>query len=379
MSTPATDAVTPIDAVRRARPSRRKSALVRVNSNQEAPSSDTSSPLRASEQLTPSLTMSVSGDHSTESVGPSASDNQTVCAAALTPSCDEAGLIQHATPVMCASLIAEIRETHRRRQDFHRAEKSLTLQIKAIERRLGAATKGVTPALSLPRDSSNGADQRSRDTHASNVCVDPLGEGHPATETLNCGADASEVSEEVQIASDDHHARDNLAHFATLPLQEARATIKKHRLEVERRCVKLAKELPVYAAFVEPINGFGALGLAQIVGEAGDLANYANPGKLWKRMGLAVFDGKSQRRVSGAAAIEQGYSPVRRAIMFCIGDSLLKKQNAYRDLYLERKAYEQAKVPDGTKMLWHRRAQRYVEKRLLRELWKAWRDAHASN
>ena len=58
-----------------------------------------------------------------------------------------------------------------------------------------------------------------------------------------------------------------------------------------------AKALPV-ASFVEETRGFGYLGLAQIVAEAGDLSNYANPAKLWKRFGLAVIDGRAQRRVA---------------------------------------------------------------------------------
>lgn len=136
--------------------------------------------------------------------------------------------------------------------------------------------------------------------------------------------------------------------------------------------MKLAKQLPVWPWW-KSVNGLGALGLAQIVGESGDLSNYANPGKLWKRLGLAVIDGKSQRRVSGAAALEHGYSPRRRSVMYCIGDSAIKKQSPYRDLYLERKEYEKAKVPDLTPMHHHRRAQRYMEKRILKHLWQRWR------
>jgi hypothetical protein len=46
----------------------------------------------------------------------------------------------------------------------------------------------------------------------------------------------------------------------------------------------------------------------------------------------------------------------------------------YRQLYLARKALEQEKVPEGPRMLWHRRASRYMAKRFLRDLWVAWRD-----
>jgi hypothetical protein len=92
-------------------------------------------------------------------------------------------------------------------------------------------------------------------------------------------------------------------------------------------------------------------------------------------MGVGLVDGQRQRRTTDAdLAVRMGYNAERRSVLYCIGDSLLKKQNPYRELYLQRKAYEQEKAPDGTKMLWHRRAQRYMEKRLLRDLWRAWRD-----
>src|SRR5690606_26062202 len=43
--------------------------------------------------------------------------------------------------------IATLRELHRKRQDFHRSEKSLTLQVKAICRRLCAGDKDEADKL----------------------------------------------------------------------------------------------------------------------------------------------------------------------------------------------------------------------------------------
>ncbi len=153
----------------------------------------------------------------------------------------------------------------------------------------------------------------------------------------------------------------------------------------EKNMIRLAESLPVWAAWAKYIHGFGALGLAIIVGEAGDLSGYATHSKLWKRMGVAVMgpgDGVDDVRQGGlkkgAAAedwIAHGYSRQRRSRLFTIGDSLIKKPNPYRDLYLERKGVERVKLPDASKMHIHRRAQRYMEKRLLRDLWKAWRRA----
>jgi hypothetical protein len=170
--------------------------------------------------------------------------------------------------------------------------------------------------------------------------------------------------------------------------------------EIEKHATKemerLARSLPVWASFGEGTKGFGARSLAVIVGEAGDLSNYPKKGHLWKRMGLAVIDGVRQGGLSkGASAdewIEHGYNRVRRSRMFVIGDALVKQGEVYRQVYLQRKEVEKAnavaagltvcpaaKIPAKRKNEFvsdghiHHRAQRYMEKRLLKDLWQAWR------
>jgi hypothetical protein len=169
----------------------------------------------------------------------------------------------------------------------------------------------------------------------------------------------------------------------------------------EKAMAKLAAEMPV-ASWALPIRGFGPVSLAIIVAEAGDLANYANPGKLWKRMGLAPISkgdktlaGATWRRGGLTAAdwTDAGYSMKRRSLMWNIGDALIKGNGdgPYRTLYLARKQFEREKaeaaglivapsasIPKKDAHLYmsdghiHRRAQRYMEKRLLRDLWNAW-------
>lgn len=143
----------------------------------------------------------------------------------------------------------------------------------------------------------------------------------------------------------------------------------------------LATGLPAWNAFGKEIRGFGPASLAVICGEAGDLVKYSTISKLWKRMGLAVFDGVRQgglAKGAGAEAwIEHGYSPIRRSRMWNIGDTLIKgnRTGVYRTVYLERKAFELARDPAMKPIKAHRRAQRYMEKRLLKHLWQAWRRA----
>lgn len=225
--------------------------------------------------------------------------------------------------------IAELRETHRMHQQLLRACVRLDLQIKAIERRVTGPTMRNTPTI----EGLSADQRRGRET--------------------------------------DRGAYSFVAELATIPLQDARESIRVHERKLRRRIAKLGAALPVYP-FASTVPGLGAFSLAQLVAEAGDLSAYRSPPALWKRMGLAVIDGSAQKRVAGAAAHAQGYSPIRRSIMYVIGESLIKKQNQYRQLYLERKIIEAGKAPELTKMHLHLRAHRYMEKRLLRDLWRQW-------
>jgi hypothetical protein len=116
----------------------------------------------------------------------------------------------------------------------------------------------------------------------------------------------------------------------------ARGVWDKHRENVEGGMRAAAKQLPV-GAFVDSVKGFALLGLGVIVGEAGDLSNYATKERLWKRLGLAVIDGFRQgnpggcREPGGPKAkaedwIAHGFSPNRRAEIWAIADSMFRHQ-----------------------------------------------------
>lgn len=266
----------------------------------------------------------------------------------------------HSHDANLSTLCDTLRELHRQRQDLHRAEKSLTLQIKAKCRRL-------------------------------------------------CGGDKAEADKVYKslLNGCDHH----LAVFAlttTTPFINARALLEKERKATEKQMEKAAKKLPGIE-FVKSVSGFGLGSFAAIIGEAGNLSDYSTVAKFWKRMGLAVIKGERQRRVSGADALEHGYSPVRRAVVWVVGESLLKKKNPYYEIYMTRKQYEfdaaikrglipatenaatvkswlEKGLPELTKvsrigdehisvMHINNRAKRYAEKRVLRDLWKNWNSA----
>lgn len=199
---------------------------------------------------------------------------------------------------------------------------------------------------------------------------------------------------------------------------------------IEKEMEKAAKKLPI-AKWQAHYNqrGFGLLSLAIIIGEAGDLSNYDNPGKLWKRMGCAPIESKgkllmpstwrSRKKHNGGLTSaeweEAGYCPRRRSVMYVIGESLLKgngpreateKHKAlpagpYATRYATKKAEAIARNdPDWTPacqtckgsgkgksgaeckkcsgrgymvMRPHLHGMLLASKRLLRELWTEWR------
>lgn len=184
----------------------------------------------------------------------------------------------------------------------------------------------------------------------------------------------------------------------------SRATWDSLKEDREKMLIRLAKMLPAYelcgsSESEHSIAGFGPLGLAQIVGEAGDIANYANPGKLWKRLGLAPYEGLAMsswkrktwrpRDLTSEEWVNNPFRPERYACMMQIAQWLWVAQwtgrkkappdgapdGPYGQLYADRRAHTRETHPDWTPMHSHRDALRYIFKRLTREIWKAWRPA----
>lgn len=156
-----------------------------------------------------------------------------------------------------------------------------------------------------------------------------------------------------------------------------------HRNQTEKQMRKLAKALPIWQ-WVEAVKGFGDLGLAIIIGETGDLSNYATKERVWKRLGLAVIEGERQQRKPGAeAAAAHGYSPARRAEIWTIADSMFKHQWAgakedvaahavgpYGAVYAARKAHTGTR--EWTPKHQDNDARRVMTKALIEDLWRVW-------
>lgn len=283
-------------------------------------------------------------------------------------------------------------ERYRRRTAWHRAEQSLIRQGWAICRRLCDGDKDAATKL-YDKVAAMKPDQVS-----------------DALTGITMGLEEDVVA----------------AIFEVHPLVTARRLIERLREEAEAEYEIMAKKLPI-ARWIEAPEQKGVSygSLAAILGSAGNLHKYVTVQRLWKRMGLAVMPNGRQRQMRDAQlALEHGYSPVRRSVMWNVGTSLLRTQSErhdkeaeketgeivitraagpWRELYDQRKAYETAKNENGDyaeqaamrlreanfakttsaykaysagklpPMHLHARAQRYVEKRFLRELWQEWR------
>jgi hypothetical protein len=155
----------------------------------------------------------------------------------------------------------------------------------------------------------------------------------------------------------------------------------------EKEMEKLAKQLPVFEWQQEPEQrGFGLLSLAKIIGETGDLALYAAPGKLWKRMGCAPFESKGKmlmpatwRRMKPGLSAEEwevcGYNPRRRSIAYLIGEGIVKQNGP--GPYRQRYDYTKARAAEVHGEEWkpmrcHLHGMLLATKLLLKNLWCEW-------
>lgn len=172
---------------------------------------------------------------------------------------------------------------------------------------------------------------------------------------------------------------------------------------LEKKMVDCVKQLPLKAWVEQPEQrGFGLLFLAIVIGETGDLSNYANPAKVWRRLGCAphTFDGKTlmgatwksgkHGKLPSAEWEAFGYSPRRRSIAFLIGEGIVKQNfvrgegdencdetvrplaGPYRARYDATKALAATNHPDWPKLRCHRHGMLLATKLLLKNLWIEW-------
>ena len=137
---------------------------------------------------------------------------------------------------------------------------------------------------------------------------------------------------------------------------------------IERRLKALVHTLPWWS-WAEQERGVAELSFAALIAELGNPTNYANPAKIWKRMGLSVgADGKADKNPLF------GYSGRRRSVGYLIGDGMIKASHPMRvSVYDVRKAYTETNRPDWNKCRRHRDAHRLMIKAWLLRAWQVFR------
>lgn len=309
---------------------------------------------------------------------------------------DEAGQRVAETQRVGAGLIAELIAQHRQHEGIHRAEKSLTLQIKANCRHLCKGDKTAANELYAEIMGTFAAHVRA----AQKVLK---------AEAKKAGLDAVSVFFIRRQLLDNRdfgeimHPLGYLFWGVNLTYLKGRNGFESDRLDIGNRMEEIVAQFPVAEWWCSE-TGRNLLGLAQIIGETGNLWNYDLPGMLWSRLGLWVDDGKAPKRQRG---VDNHYNARRRSVSWRIADSLFKGQSEqvdketgevkreagrYRVLYDKRKIIEiekavaqglkvvpAAKIPKGKGAEYrsdghiHKLSMRYVEKRLLKHLWQIWR------
>lgn len=276
-----------------------------------------------------------------------------------------------------------IKELHRQRQDLLNSENSLNLRVEANYRRFTAfwAQEHNVPAsiCSKPTGMTQQERKRYERTLAGGLTsFETQIQSAPGEQPDDSGEDGQRCPDALTVCA--YLAAIVRAESFSLPIIIARNQLHHERMVREKQLEKRAKQLPVWP-WAESVRGLGALSLAQIIGETGNLSNYANPAKVWKRMGLAVIQGQRQRKTTDKElAIEMGYNPRRRSVIWIVGDNLIRTTNPeYKAFYNAEKERLAEKWPEAPDAHLHKAAHRHMEKRFLVDLWREWNRSESDN
>lgn len=254
--------------------------------------------------------------------------------------------------------ISEIIDNGFQRRNLHKAEKSEVLRMKAICRR--RVSKKILQKYDLYDDFGAKFDEDERIKRKDKS----LAEIRKEAEILYKSATGNNNTDDEFIKETSRQL---------IPYLSAYNLLNNARLDVEKRMVKTVIKLPVYH-WIKSICGLGPLGIACIIAETGDLANYSSVNKLYMRLGLGVINGEGQRRCTGEKALLHRFNPERRATSWTVADSLLRQKgkNIYYDIYANRKEYEKERNPEIANIYAHKRAKRYAEKKMIKDLYRNW-------
>lgn len=325
-----------------------------------------------------------------------------ICAAVQQPewAADHVTLPTYQPTEEITDAVAQIVNLHRRRQSAIRAKTKLILAMKAEVRSLLCRDADFEEDNDSTRTTAFGKKPRKLTKAAQARVDDAIASALDELDSMQKAIAAGEFPEplsEVASTIDEY--------------VQAEKLFDKRSNDLAKLMVKQAKRLPAYK-FAKSVDGLGDVSFATIVGECGDIGTYKSISAVWKRLGLAVINGRRQGNPGeGASAndwVNHGYSKARRSVSWnarqhVIGamakwrpdygadvdddDSLTE----YQRIYAKRARFESEKLglpivekknakgamKESYKMHVCNRAHRYVEKRMIKNLYLAWRRAAA--
>lgn len=119
------------------------------------------------------------------------------------------------------------------------------------------------------------------------------------------------------------------------------------------------------------VKGIGPMMAAKLLSLI-DIERCNTVSGLWRYAGLAVINGERERPVKGE---KLHYNKRMKALLFNIGEQMLKARSPYAVIYYEWKEYYTENKPDWTQMRRHLAAFRKMNKVFLEHLWRRWRIA----
>lgn len=126
----------------------------------------------------------------------------------------------------------------------------------------------------------------------------------------------------------------------------------------------------LWKEFLKDVKGIGpviAAGTLRMV----DINKAQHVSSLWKFAGMDVTaEGKAPRLTRGQKTT---WNPQMRMLCWKIARSFLMLGSPYREVYDKRKEHEEREHKDLRPIQIHIRAQRYMVKMFLKDLWVAWR------
>lgn len=126
------------------------------------------------------------------------------------------------------------------------------------------------------------------------------------------------------------------------------------------------KEQDIWQDFLKDVKGIGPI-LGAALWSMIDIRKAKHVSSLWKYAGQAP----DSKRKKGE---KLDYNPELKKVCWKIGESFIKTNSPYKEIYDARKEYEKDHSPDLTDGHQHNRAKRYMVKEFLKDLWLTWRE-----